>query len=92
MAKTLMTASIIRCKETTKHQIGHFDSSGEPVVDYDLDCPCTLSVVSVEGAIYLWRMNDTGECIADTWHMNEDEAMAQAEFEYEIAHDGWKKL
>jgi hypothetical protein len=37
-------------------------------------------------------MNYAGECTADTWHMNEDVAMAQAEFEYEIAHDGWKEL
>jgi hypothetical protein len=37
-------------------------------------------------------MNYAGECTADTWHMNEDGAMAQAEFEYEIAHDGWKEL
>lgn len=45
-----------------------------------------------EGAIYLRRMNYAGECTAYTWHMNEDGAMAQAEFEYEIAHDGWKEL
>ena len=90
MAKTLMTTTIVRSKETTTHGLGHFDSTGSPVLDAELEIPCSLSIVLDNKAIYLWRLNEGGECIADTWHMTIVEAQSQAEFEFEIDPNGWK--
>jgi hypothetical protein len=91
MATTLMTAAIAKIKGTTTHQVGHFDSSGTPIADFEMDLPCSLSIVSDEGAIYLWRLNKAGECISDTWHMNVNEAKSQADFEFEIDNEGWRE-
>ncbi|MFN7292137.1 MAG: hypothetical protein ACK5YR_21580 [Pirellula sp.] len=90
MAKVLMTTTVARCKATTLHSTGHFDSQGTPVVDKMIENPCALSIVSEDGSIYLWRLNEEGECVADTWHMTVDEAKRQAEFEFEIDRSGWR--
>jgi hypothetical protein len=92
MAKTLMTTTIAKCKETTTHSVGHFDPSGTPIVDGAIENPQALSIVVEDGAIYLWRLNEAGECIADTWHENVEAAKEQAEFEYEIDKGGWRVL
>ena len=91
MPKTLVTAKIARVKGTTTHGLGHFDASGTPVVDSQTESPCMLSIVFDEGGFYLCRMNEVGECVADTWHANLEEAQSQAEFEFEIDQHGWRE-
>ena len=91
MATTLMTTAIIRIKGTTIHQVGHFDSLGIPIVDHEIESPRSLAIVIDGGAIYLWRLNDAGECLSDTWHTNVVEAKSQAAFEFEIDENGWKE-
>jgi hypothetical protein len=91
MPKTLMTSTIARVKGTTTHGLGHFDASGKPVLDAEIESPCTLSIVSDESGVYLYRMNEVGECVADTWHLNVEEAQRQAEFEFEIDQYGWRE-
>jgi hypothetical protein len=77
VAKTLMTASIIRCKETTKHQVGHIGATGELIVDSILESPTSLAIVLDQALIYLWRLNAAGALIADTWHEDTDKAAIQ---------------
>ncbi len=89
MARTLMTTTIIKSKETTSHGIGHFDCEGAPVLDTEIENPRSLSIVSDNEAIYLWRLNEAGECMSDTWHMTVEEAKSQAEFEFDINQAGW---
>jgi len=89
MAITLMTTKITFCKENATHGVGHFDSNGTPVIDASIENPCALSIVLEDGAIYLWRLNEAGDCIADTWHSTVDEAKSQAEYEFEIVEGGW---
>jgi hypothetical protein len=51
--------------------------------------PKTAEVVEQEGEIYLLRLDDRGECIADTWHENVEAAKAQANFEFGIEDGDW---
>ena len=91
MATTLMTATIARTKGTTAHLVGHVDSEGALVVNKEIVSPCSLSIVSEGGAIYLWRLNEVGECLSDTWHTTIEDAKSQAEFEFEIGEVGWRE-
>jgi len=47
-------------------------------------------VVEEDGMIFLLRLDDEGQCIADTWHETVEAAKAQAKFEYEIEEGDWE--
>lgn len=53
--------------------------------------PSVVEVVEQDGAIYLLRLDEEGECIADTWHETVEAAKAQAQFEYGIEDSDWKE-
>jgi hypothetical protein len=54
--------------------------------------PKIVEVVEQEGAIYLLRLDDQGECVADTWHETVEAAKAQANFEFGIEDGDWKDV
>lgn len=54
--------------------------------------PKTVEVVEQGGAIYLLRLDDRGECVADTWHETVEAAKAQANFEFGIEDGDWKDV
>lgn len=53
--------------------------------------PRAVEVVELDGAIYLLRLDEGGECIADTWHETVEAAKAQAQFEFGIEDGDWKE-
>lgn len=42
--------------------------------------------------VYLYRFEENGDCLNDTWHMNIDDAKAQAAYEYENFVHGWHEI
>lgn len=54
--------------------------------------PKTVEVVEQEGAVYLLRLDNRGECVADTWHETVEAAKAQANFEFGIEDGDWKDV
>jgi hypothetical protein len=54
--------------------------------------PKTVEVVEQDGAVYLLRFDQKGECIADTWHETVEAAKAQANFEYGVEDKDWKDV
>ena len=52
--------------------------------------PKTVEVVEQEGSFYLLRLDEQGECVADTWHETVEAAKAQANFEFGIEEGDWK--
>ena len=67
---------------------------GERVADRirvsTLAAPTSVEVVEQDGAFYLLRLDDDGECIADTWHETVEAAKARANFEYAIREEDWR--
>jgi hypothetical protein len=55
-----------------------------------LPAPTWVELVEENGGFYLYRLDDRGHCIADTWHQTVEEAKAQANFEYEIREEDWQ--
>jgi hypothetical protein len=47
-------------------------------------------VVEEDGAIFLLRLDDEGQCISDTWHETVEAAKVQAKHEYEIEENDWE--
>jgi hypothetical protein len=52
--------------------------------------PKTVEVVEQDGSFFLLRLDEQGECVADTWHETIEAAKAQANFEYGIEEGDWK--
>lgn len=52
--------------------------------------PMSVELIEQDGAFYLLRLDDNGQCIADTWHATLEAAKAQAKFEYGIEDGDWK--
>jgi len=54
--------------------------------------PATLEIMEQDGAYYLFRLDECGQCISDTWHMSLVEAKEQAIFEFKLEQGGWKEV
>jgi hypothetical protein len=48
-------------------------------------------VVEQGGAFYLFRLDGSGQCIADTWHETVEAAKVQASFEFGVEEGDWKE-
>lgn len=75
----------------TKHSLGHIED-GEPVDIKRLPFAKWLEIVEDKSGVYLYHYIADGECISDTWHLSVNEAMAQAEFEFQIKQTEWCKI
>jgi hypothetical protein len=42
--------------------------------------------------VFLYRYDETGVCVGDTWHMNIDDAKHQAAYEYEDQMEDWRDV
>ena len=54
--------------------------------------PAEVEVVEQDAACYLLRLDNDGQCIADTWHASVEAAKAQAMFEFGIEESDWKEV
>ncbi|HKY21475.1 MAG TPA: hypothetical protein VJM31_09670 [Vicinamibacterales bacterium] len=85
-----LRATVQKVTGNTTHLLGvqlAGDLEVTPVPD-----PKTVEVVEEEGAVYLLRLDDRGECVADTWHDTVDAAKTQANFEYGIEDGDWENV
>lgn len=89
--------TVMRLRATVRKVIGNTThlqgarSAGDLKVT-PVSYPKTVEVVEQEGAIYLLRLDDRGECVADTWHETIEAAKAQANFEFGIEDGDWKDV
>jgi hypothetical protein len=74
----------------TLHQQGEC-IAGE-IVKSALPPPTSVEVLEQDGAFYLLRLDSEGQCITDTWHETPESAKAQANFEYGIEENDWKRV
>lgn len=51
--------------------------------------PASLRIVRDTTGYLLLRLNQAGDCLADTWHHTAEEAKAQAAFEYDVGSEEW---
>ncbi len=80
MAK-LKTARVRRSKGTAVHRV--LTSRGSVT----LPDPARVSIEEDGGSYFLLREDRQGTCVADTWHESLEEAIRQADLEYEL--DAW---
>ena len=79
-----LRAAVRRVTGKTRHLL-----AGEEALP--LPHPKTVElVVEEDGAIFLLRLDDEGQCISDTWHESVEAAKSQAKFEYEIEEGDWE--
>jgi hypothetical protein len=54
--------------------------------------PKVVEIIVQDGAAFLLRLDDRGDCVADTWHETVQAAKEQAHFEFGIEAGDWKEL
>lgn len=86
-----LKAELMGVTGKTKHSIGYIEN-GEPIEMESLPNAKSLEIVETDSGVFLYRYSDSGVCIADTWHLSIDEAIAQAEFEYQIKKTSWYEI
>lgn len=83
-----LRAKVIRSTGNTRHTIGTI-VNGKLVPTEVLPVPAWVEISAEYGAFYLYYFDSTGTCMTDTWHQSEDDAKAQAEFEFGILANEW---
>lgn len=83
-----LRAAVRNVTGKTTHLQGESTSGGIDVTR--VPNPMSVELVEQDGAFYLLRLDDNGQCIADTWHETIEAAKTQAKFEYGIEDDEWK--
>jgi hypothetical protein len=83
-----MKALVRRGTGNVKHWLGKFDH-GEIQKRAQITGVASLEVVESAGSFFLLRMNAEGECLTDTWHQTKEDAMRQAEFEFDVRPEDW---
>lgn len=54
--------------------------------------PKAVEIVEQDGAVYLLRFDQNGECVADTWHETIEAAKEQASFEFGVEERDWEDM
>ena len=75
----------------TKHTLGRI-IAGEPVEMENMPATKWLEIVEEKSGIFLYHFSADGLCVADTWHLSIQEAMAQAKFELQIETTDWQEI
>ena len=75
----------IHVEGRTRHQI--WDATASSAVS--VKRPIAVEIVEESGAAFLLRLDERGDCVADTWHQDVAAAKSQASFEYGIGDEDW---
>jgi hypothetical protein len=83
-----LRARVRRVTGRTHHFLSHLEN-GAIVHDAEIPPAAWVELVPVDGAFFLFHLDEDLRCAADTWHRTLGEAKAQARFEYEIDDADW---
>ena len=65
---------------------------GQPVATFELPTPDFVEISAEGSGYFLFRLDSSGQCIADTWHQTLDEAKQAALEEYRIQLGDWHAI
>jgi hypothetical protein len=81
-------ANVRRVTGRTKHYLGRIVDA-VPERESEIPPPVRVEIEEGDGGFFLFRMDESGSAIADTWHLTLAEAKSQALFEFEIQEEDW---
>jgi len=58
----------------------------------DRGIACFLVIEEKPEGFFLYRFNEDGNCVGDTWHANEEDAQEQADYEYGKGTKNWSSI
>ena len=83
-----LRANVSGATGKTRHYIGVLND-GRPTPMSELPAPAWVEISAEDGAFSLFRLDDQGVCLSDTWHQTLEEAEQQAAFEFGVASGDW---
>ena len=89
---------MVHLKAIIKHDLGKTRHSlgtikvGELEEIAKLPLSAWVEIEEGESGVYLYRYSANGECVSDTWHASVNEAIEQAEFEFDIKRTDWEEI
>jgi hypothetical protein len=87
--KIILKAKVKRVTGKTRHAIGTL-LDGRPIPVAPLPAPAWVGIASGQEGFFLLHLDLHGTCFNETWHDTLEAAKKQAQFEFEIPHDGWQ--
>ncbi len=88
--------SVLSASPTTtkvKHYLGlPPELTGGYDTRQEMGSPAYLVIEAKPDGISLYRYDNEGNCVGDTWHMNVDDAKYQAEYEYGNLVGEWQEV
>ncbi len=85
-----LVAPVRRVTGKTAHYVGFLETdriSALPVAP-----PESLRIEGEPGNFFLLRLDESGKCLADTWHQTLEGAKSQALSEYETRDEDWTRV
>lgn len=80
-------------KSRTKHYHGLPPSAvAEEDTRVEMGRALFLLIEELDSGVGLYRYDNNGECVGDTWHANTDDAKHQAAYEYQGLIKGWGEI
>jgi hypothetical protein len=83
-----LRAKVTKSTGNTRHSVAEV-VDGRNVAYTSPPFPSWVEIVIENDEFWLFRLDEEGECVADTLHFTLDEAKRQANFEYGITSDEW---
>ena len=73
------------------HRLAHLDG-GELIKGEALPRPAWVEIERQDHGYYLFSLDASRKCFADTWHPTLEAAKAQARFEFGIPEEDWEAV
>jgi hypothetical protein len=83
-----LRATIRAVKGKTRHYQGRV-VDGAVTREQEIGSPAAVEIHQTDDGVFLYYLDQTGECLTDTWHLTIEAAKKQAAFEFEIREEDW---
>lgn len=88
---TKIRATVLKATGTTRHSFGSLDEAG-PREIREMESAATIEIIPDEHGVLLVRYDKNAEFCGDTWHLSVEDAMQQAQVEYEVSPAEWTPI
>jgi hypothetical protein len=79
-------------KPKTRHYVGLPPEIAPGAFMSDLPQARFIVLQTADSGVFLNRYSEEGEFAGDTWHIDEDEALEQAAFEFGVKPEDWMEI
>lgn len=86
-----LRARVRQVSGTNRHDaVAYLDFGTSDRQEAETPPPHSLEIRRTNEGVFLYRMDEAGIRIGDSWHLSVDEAKARARFDFGVQDDDWE--